>query len=74
MNNPLISMMQPYMQKQIQPTQKPINPSQFMQLISKLDKNSLAQLVSQARSQGIPDFQIEEGLNFILQNSSFQRN
>ena len=46
MNNPLMSMMQPYMQKQFQPSQKPINPSQFMQLISKLDKNSLAQLVS----------------------------
>lgn len=44
----------------------PINPDQFRQNISQLTKENLAQLVYQARNRGIPENQIEQGLNYIL--------
>lgn len=44
----------------------PINPDQFRQNISQLTKENLAQLVNQARNRGIPENQIEQGLNYIL--------
>lgn len=50
-----------------QPKPQPqINPEKFQQGVQSLDKNALAQLVQRARAQGIPDSQIEAGLNYIL--------
>lgn len=43
-----------------------IDPQQFKQLAITLDKQSLQQLVQQARQKGIADSEIEAGLNFIL--------
>ena len=50
------------------PTQitPPINPEKMKQMIPNLTKENLAQLVQRARLQGIPEDQIEQGLNFIL--------
>lgn len=49
-----------------QNNQRPqINPQQFIQVVQTLDQNSLSRLVSMARSQGIPDSDIQAGLNFI---------
>ena len=50
------------------PTQitAPINPEKMKQMIPNLTKENLAQLVQRARLQGIPEDQIEQGLNFIL--------
>ena len=45
---------------------QPIDPQRFTAAASKLDKQSLANLVSQARQQGIPEAEIEAGLNFLL--------
>lgn len=42
------------------------NPNQFKKMTSKLTKENLAQMVQQARAQGIPEEQIEQGLNIIL--------
>ena len=43
-----------------------IDENKFNQEVTKLDKEKLVQLVKQARAQGIPDSQIEAGLNYIL--------
>lgn len=50
------------------PTQitPPIDPEKMKQMISNLTKENLVQLVQRARLQGIPEDQIEQGLNFIL--------
>ena len=50
------------------PTQMtpPINPEKMKQMIPNLTKENLVQLVQRARLQGIPEDQIEQGLNFIL--------
>ena len=45
---------------------QPIDPTKFHQGVQQLDKEALAQLVQRARAQGIPDAQIESGLNYIL--------
>ena len=45
---------------------QPIDPQRFIVAASKLDKQSLANLVNQARQQGIPEAEIEAGLNFLL--------
>ena len=42
-----------------------INPQQFTQVVQTLDRDSLMRLVNMARAQGIPDSEIEAGLNFI---------
>lgn len=43
-----------------------IDPQRFTAAASKLDKQTLANLVNQARQQGIPEAEIEAGLNFLL--------
>ena len=60
--NPLQQLAQIGTQRQ----QQLINPQQFSQAVSKLDKNALAGLVQQARQQGIPEKEIEAGLDFLL--------
>lgn len=45
---------------------QPIDPQRFTAAASKLDKQSLVNLVNQARQQGIPEAEIEAGLNFLL--------
>ena len=45
---------------------QPIDPQRFTAAASKLDKQSLANLANQARQQGIPEAEIEAGLNFLL--------
>lgn len=54
-------------QNNFQKTPK-FDPVKFKQAASQLDKETLSRLVQQARAQGIPDNQIEEGLNYILNN------
>lgn len=54
---------QPKTPTQITP---PIDPEKMRQMIPNLTKESLVQLVQRARLQGIPEDQIEQGLNFIL--------
>lgn len=44
----------------------PIDPEKMKQMIPNLTKENLVQLVQRARLQGIPEDQIEQGLNFIL--------
>ena len=65
--NPLQMMMQ-MGQKQQHPQapNPPIDPQRFYQMAPKLTKENLVQLAQQARAQGIPDEQIEQGLNFLL--------
>ena len=65
--------MQPQMSNPLQqmmgmgtPTRQPIDPQRFTAAASKLDKQSLAKLVTQARQQGISEAEIEAGLNFLL--------
>lgn len=58
--NWLLSNGQPQTQNQ------PIDHMKFQQMVPKLSENDLKQLVIQARQQGIPDEQIQEGLDFIL--------
>lgn len=48
-----------------QQRQYQINPQQFIQVAQTLDQNALARLVNMARAQGIPDTEIQAGLNFI---------
>ena len=48
-----------------QQRQYQINPQQFIQVAQTLDQNSLSRLVNMARAQGIPDADIQAGLNFI---------
>ena len=43
-----------------------IDPQKFKQGVQNLSKETLAQLVQRARAQGIPDSEIEAGLNYIL--------
>ena len=45
---------------------QPIDPQRFTAAASKLDKQTQANLVTQARQQGIPETEIEAGLNFLL--------
>ena len=45
---------------------QPIDPQRLTAAAQKLDKQSLANLVNQARQQGIPEAEIEAGLNFLL--------
>lgn len=54
---------QPQNPTQITP---PIVPEKMKQMIPNLTKENLVQLVQRARLQGIPEDQIEQGLNFIL--------
>lgn len=49
-----------------QPQSTPINRQQLQGGLSKLTKNDLANIVKQARSQGLSEQDIEAGLNFIL--------
>lgn len=48
------------------PQRQPIDPQKFSQAVPKLDKQTLANLVNQARQQGISEQEIEAGLNFLL--------
>ena len=48
------------------PQRQPIDPQKFTAAAQKLDKQTLANLVNQARQQGIPESEIEAGLNFLL--------
>ena len=48
------------------PQRQPIDPQKFTVAAQKLDKQTLANLVTQARQQGIPETEIEAGLNFLL--------
>ena len=48
------------------PQRQPIDPQRFTAAAQKLDKQTLANLVTQARQQGIPETEIEAGLNFLL--------
>ena len=47
-------------------TRQPIDPQRFTAAVTKLDKQALANLVTQARQQGISEAEIEAGLNFLL--------
>jgi hypothetical protein len=49
-----------------QPQKQPIDPQKFTAAATKLDKQTLANLVTQARQQGISEEEIEQGLNFLL--------
>lgn len=74
-SNPLQALMQmgrgpimnalPNIQKPAQ--NPPINIQQLKQALPQLTKENYAQLVSQARAQGISEQDIESGLNFLLQ-------
>lgn len=48
------------------PQRQPIDHQKFTAAAQKLDKQTLANLVIQARQQGIPETEIEAGLNFLL--------
>ena len=48
------------------PQRQPIDPQKFSAAASKLDKQTLANLVTKARQQGISEAEIEAGLNFLL--------
>ena len=48
------------------PRRQPIDPQRLTAAVSKLDKQTLANLVTQARQQGISESEIEAGLNFLL--------
>ena len=49
-----------------QSQKQPIDPQKFTAAATKLDKQTLANLVTQARQQGISEEEIEQGLNFLL--------
>jgi hypothetical protein len=53
-------------QNQPQPQNEQFNQQQFSQLVLNLDKTALINLVQRARQQGIPEQEIETGLNYIL--------
>ena len=59
--NPIQQMMAMGTQKR-----QPIDPQRFTSAAQKLDKQTLANLVTQARQQGISETEIEAGLNFLL--------
>lgn len=48
------------------PQRQPIDPQRFTAAATKLDKQTLANLVTKARQQGISEEEIESGLNFLL--------
>ena len=48
------------------PMRQPIDPRKFTAAATRLDKQTLANLVTQARQQGISEQEIEAGLNFLL--------
>lgn len=48
------------------PKIQPIDPQKFTMAAQNLDKQTLANLVIQARQQGISEEEIESGLNFLL--------
>lgn len=48
------------------PMRQPIDPRKFTAAATKLDKQTLANLVTKARQQGISEQEIEAGLNFLL--------
>ena len=50
---------------QFQSEKTPIDPVQFQRNLSNLTPQMLDNAVIQARKQGIPDYQIEAGINFI---------
>lgn len=52
--------------QQTRPPVQKIDPNKLKEYASNLSKDNLFQLVQQARAQGIPDAEIEAGLNFIL--------
>lgn len=64
--NPLQMMMQMGQKQQPKIQNPPIDHQRFYQMAPKLTKENLVQLAQQARAQGIPDEQIEQGLNFLL--------
>ena len=43
-----------------------INPTQFKQFVPKITTDNLKQLVIQARQQGMPEEQIQQGLEFVM--------
>lgn len=51
----------------LSPVQPRIDPQQFASVAATLDDNSLNQLVAMARSRGISDQDIQNGLNIINQ-------
>lgn len=65
-SNPFQMMMQMGQKQSPQSQRPPLDPQKFYQFAPKLTKENLVQLAQQARAQGIPDEQIEQGLNFIL--------
>lgn len=73
MNSNMLSALMNMGQSQPKPQQNtniqmapPIDPDKMKQMIPNLTKENLVQLVQRARMQGIPEDQIEQGLNFIL--------
>lgn len=44
---------------------QPFDPDKFQRMIPNLNNNLLQQVIQQARSQGIPENKIQEGLNYI---------
>lgn len=48
------------------PQRQPVDQQKFTAAAAKLDKQTLANLVTQARQQGISEQEIEAGLNFLL--------
>lgn len=65
--NPMQMMMNMGSQQPMQNSQQtPIDKQRLIEGFSQFDKSSLAQLVEEARMKGIPDDQIEQGLNFLL--------
>ena len=73
MNSNILSALMNMGQTQTKPQQTtnvqmapPIDPEKMKQLIPSLTKENLVQLVQRGRAQGIPEEQIEQGLNFLL--------
>ena len=71
--NPMQSLMQmrknsqkPFLNIQNPASNQNINLQQLKQITPQLSKEDYAQLVSQARAQGISEKDIEDGLNFLL--------
>lgn len=48
------------------PQRQPIDQQKFTAAATKLDKQTLSNLVTKARQQGISEEEIEAGLNFLL--------
>lgn len=43
----------------------PMNKEQLKSMLPQLDNNALQQLIQQAKMQGIPDFTIQQGIDFL---------